>query len=71
MHFSVRNNMIKIHQRKPLKLDKLEGLGISIEDRIRTINKPSELYKPTEEIIKKIKNIKIKNPTKKEYISFD
>jgi hypothetical protein len=71
MHFSVKNNTIKVHQRKPLKLDKLEGLGVSIEDRIRTINKPNELYKPTEDIIKKLKNIKIKNPTKKEFISFD
>jgi hypothetical protein len=49
----------------------LEGNGVAIEDRIRTINKPNELYKPTEDIIKKLKNIKIKNPTKKEFISFD
>ncbi len=41
MHFSVKNNTIKVHQRKPLKLDKLEGNGVAIEDRIRTINKPN------------------------------
>jgi len=71
-HFSVRNGIIKAHKRLPLKNMRIEGNGVDNSERIKYKDAPHLIYKPadTDLLVNKIKTMKIKNPTKKKYISF-